>query len=457
MKDQANKTELFETMPIPKAVATMCVPTVLSCLVMALYSLADTLFVGMLNDSIQTSAVTLASPVILSFNAINNLFGIGSSSLLSRSLGSKDDDTAKKVSTFGIYAAGICAAFMSICFVLFKNPLLTLLGVDDSTRLATSNYFFWVAICGAIPAILNVVMGFLVRAEGSAKHASIGMISGCLLNIVLDPLFILPGFANMGAAGAGLATFISNIVAVLYFLIYLRTHKGSTSISLSPKDFKPTKKIVIDVCSVGVPSAIQNLLNVTGQTILNNMAAVFGTVAVSAVGITHKVIMIPVYICLGIGNGITPLIGYNYSSGNRKRMKEVFWFTSKIAITLSICLSLAVFFFSRQLTGVFMKDANIIELGAVLLKLASPTCLFLSIDFLAVGVFQACGLGSYAFIFAVLRKLILEIPLLWIWNKVYPLYGLSLAQPTAELVLAIAALIITKKIFDGKLPVKKDN
>lgn len=454
MSQQKDKTELFETMAIPKAVSAMCIPTVLSCLVMALYSMADTLFVGLLNDSIQTSAVTLAAPVILSFNAINNLFGIGTSSLLSRSLGIKDYETARRVSTFGIYAAFICASILSICFAVFKNPLLTLLGVDNATREATANYYFWVAICGAIPAILNVVIGFLVRAEGSAKHASIGMISGCVLNIILDPIFILPRFIGMGAAGAGLATFISNLVAVGYFLVYLRTHKDSTSISLKPKDFKPSKKIIKEVCSVGVPSAVQNLLNVTGQTILNNMAAAFGPVAVSAIGITHKVIMIPMYICLGVGNGVTPLIGYNYSSGNRKRMKDIIIYTAKIAIGLAVIMSIAVFLFSDKITYAFMKDAEIVALGGTLLKYASPTCLFLSIDFLAVGIYQACGLGLYAFIFAILRKVILEIPLLYVWNKVYPLYGLAFAQPTAELVLAIVAIVIVKKIIDGKLPKK---
>ena len=220
MKNQ-QKTLLFEETPIPKAVATLAVPTVLSSLVMVLYNLADTYFVGMCNDPIQNAAVTLAAPVLLAFNAVNNLFGVGSSSMMSRALGCKDYETVYKSSAFGFYCALLSGVVFALLCGIFHEPLLYLLGADANTAAATGEYLKWTAVFGAVPSILNVVLAYMVRSEGSALHASIGTMSGCLLNIILDPVFILPWGLNLGAAGAGFATFLSNCGALLYFIVLL--------------------------------------------------------------------------------------------------------------------------------------------------------------------------------------------------------------------------------------------
>ena len=193
----------------------LAIPTVISSLVMVIYNLADTYFVGMLNDPIQNAAVTLAAPVLLAFNAINNLFGVGSSSMMSRALGSKDMDTVYKSSAFGFYCALFSGLLFSVLYTVFSAPLLVVLGANAETAQATGGYLRWTVSFGAAPAILNVVMAYLVRAEGASLHASIGTMSGCLLNILLDPIFVLPWGLNLGAAGAGCATFISNCVACL--------------------------------------------------------------------------------------------------------------------------------------------------------------------------------------------------------------------------------------------------
>ena len=269
-EEKNSKIVLFEKTPIPKAVAKLAVPTVLSSLVMVLYNLADTYFVGMMNDPVKNAAVTLAAPVLLAFNAVNNLFGVGSSSMMSRALGRKDYDTVYRSSAFGFYSALLCGILFSLLCTLWKTPLLSLLGADEKTVSATGAYMLWTVTCGAVPAILNVVLAYMVRAEGASLHASIGTMSGCLLNIVLDPIFILPQGLHMGAAGAGLATFLSNCVACLYFLILIFKKRGKTFVCLNPVMFRWKKAIVLGVCGVGIPAAIQNLLNVTGMTILNN-------------------------------------------------------------------------------------------------------------------------------------------------------------------------------------------
>lgn len=446
MIDQ-KKLDLFETMPIPKAVAKLSVPTVLSTLVMVLYNLADTYFVGLINDPIQTAAVTFAAPVLLAFNAVNNLFGTGCSSLMSRALGSRDYETVQRTSTFGFYCAIACGLMISLGCWLFRPGLLHLLGVDAASVEATNAYLFWTVTCGAAPAILNVVLSFMIRAEGASAHASIGSMSGCILNVILDPLFIMPWGANMGAAGAGCATFLSNCVACLYFFALLIVKRNRTFVCMDPRKFTLRKSIVSGTFSVGIPAAIQNLLNVTGMTVLNNFTAVFGPTAVAAMGITHKVNMIPMYISMGMGQGIMPLVGYNYSSGNGRRMKKAILFTLKISVGFVVAATLFYYVFAGGVIGAFMKNEEIVAYGTRFLRGFCLGLPFLSVDFLAVGIFQAVGMGKESLLFAILRKVALEIPALILLNKLWPLYGLSYSQLCAELILAIAAAIVLRNLF----------
>lgn len=445
--EDTQKSQLFEQMPIPKAVLTLAIPTIISSLVMVIYNLADTYFVGMLNDAIQNSAVTLAAPVLLAFNAVNNLFGVGSSSMMSRALGTKDYDTVYKSSAFGFYCALACGILFSVLFTAFSDPLLVLLGADSTTAAATGEYLKWTVTFGAAPAILNVVMAYLVRSEGASLHASMGTMSGCLLNIVLDPIFILPQGLNMGAAGAGLATFISNCAACLYFFILLFIKRGKTYVCINPKQFCFRRAIVLGIFGVGIPAAIQNLLNVTGMTILNNFTSSYGSDAVAAMGIVQKVNMVPLQIALGSSQGIMPLISYNYASGNISRMKNTLFFSLKIMLSFMAIITIGYYFGAGFLTSLFMKNETIVAYGTRFLRGLCLSLPFLCIDFMAVGVFQACGLGRKALVFAILRKIVFEIPALFVLNALFGVYGLPYAQPFAEFILAITATIVIMRLF----------
>lgn len=445
--NDTSKTEIFEEMPVPRAVVKLAVPTTISCLVMVLYNLADTYFVGMLNDPVQNAAVTLAAPVLLAFNAVNNLFGVGSSSMMSRALGRKDEETVYRSSAFGFYSALFSGILFALACTVFKTPLLALLGTDAENLSDTAAYMFWTVTCGAAPAILNVVMGYLVRAEGSALHASIGTMSGCILNIILDPVFILPWGLNMGAAGAGCATFLSNCAACLYFFVLLYVRRKRTYVCINPKYFGFDKAIVLGVCAVGIPASIQNLLNVTGMTVLNNFTAAYTSDAVAAMGISQKLNMIPMNIAMGLSQGIMPLISYNYAAKNYERMKKTLVFAAKLTVGFLGLTSICYYLGAESLVALFMKNDIIIGYGSRFLRglcLATP---FLATDFLAVGVFQACGMGKKSLIFAVMRKIVLEIPALYILNALFPLYGLAYAQFTAEFILAAAAVIVLVRMF----------
>lgn len=455
MTENEKKIELFERMPLMQAIVKLAVPTIISSLVMVIYNLADTYFVGMVNDPVQNAAVTLAGPVMLAFNAVNNLFGVGTSSMMSRALGRGDYDTVRKSSSFGFYCSLVSGILFSLLCTVFKAPLMNILGADEITYNATSEYMKWTVSFGAAPAILNVVLAYLVRSEGLSLHASIGTMSGCLLNIILDPIFILPWGLNMGAAGAGLATFISNCVACVYFFALIYVKRKSTFVCINPKMAIPNKNIVSEIFAVGIPAAIQNLLNVLGMTVLNNFTSIHGPDAVAAMGISQKINMVPMYVAMGLSQGVMPLISYTYSSKNIKRMKDAILISAKFSVIFLAVVAFLFYIRAEQVIALFMKNESIILYGSAFLRGFCIGLPFLCMDFLAVGVFQATGKGKNAFIFAISRKIILEIPALFILNKLFPLYGLAYAQFTAEFILSIAAVIVLKNMIGNLMKENK--
>ncbi len=446
--EDGKKLYLFEEASIPKAVMSMAVPTIISSLVMVIYNLADTYFVGMLNNPVENAAVTLAAPVLLAFNAVNNLFGVGSSSMMSRALGSKDYEMVRRVSAFGFYCTVFCSLVFSLLCTVGKNPLLALLGTDAVTFAATGEYLKWTVCFGAVPAILNVVMAYMVRSEGCTLHASIGTMSGCFLNMLLDPFFILPWGLDIGAAGAGLATFLSNCVACVYFFILLYVKRKSTYVCINPKMFRLRKEVVTGVCGVGIPAAIQNLLNVTGMTVLNNFTSSFGADAVAAMGIAQKINMVPMNVAFGFSQGIMPLISYNYASGNRKRMRQAIFFSARNTVSALAAIALCYYLWAGNWIRLFIQNESIVAYGTSFLRGLCIALPFLCMDFFSFFFFEGGGRGKKAFFFAILRKIIMEIPAIFILNMLFPLYGLAYAQAVTEVILAVTAVLVLKRMMD---------
>ena len=366
---------------------------------------------------------------------------------MGRAMGKRDYDTVARASAFGIWGSIVAGILFSILIALFRNPLLNLLGASAENWQYTSDYLFYTSVLGAMPAILNFVMAYMIRTEGSAIASSLGTIGGCLINVILDPFFILPQFLNMGAAGAGLATFISNVLTCIYFFILIAKRREKSFTCIDPRKAIPTKYVAKEVFSVGVPSAVQNLLNVTGATILNKFAAAFGSAAVSAMGISHKVCMLPLYVSMGMASGANPIAAYNYGSKNYSRAKECVRFTAILGVGLSVIIAVVYYIFSGGIIKFFIDSPEVINYGATFIRSMCIGTPFLAMDFIAVGVYQAFGQGQLALFFAIGRKVILEIPAIFILNKFYPLYGLAWAQTCAELILGIVALIVLVNIF----------
>lgn len=441
----AQKEELFERTTIYKAVFRLSAPTIISSLVMIVYNLADTYYVGLLNSSVQNASIALSAPVLLAFNAINNLFGVGSSSVMSRALGKKDYERVRTCSALGIYSALMCSILISGAYLIFQNQLFVILGADEACTFYLKKYLRWTTFWGASPAILNVVMAYMVRSEGATFHASVGTMSGCLMNIILDPFFVLPMGLNLGIEGAGIATFISNCVACLYFVGYILTQETNLSLNMKHLHFK--WNLLSGICWVGIPASIQNILNVFGMTILNNTTAKYGTDVVAAMGIAQKINMIPVYILLGMSQGIMPLIGYTYSNGNFNRLKKMYCFSVLFSIFFSAVMVIVYILNAKTLISVFTTKTSIISYGQYFFRGLCFSLPFLSIDFLTLGVYQSCGKGHMSLFLAILRKMILEIPVIYLLDFYFPIYGVSYAQMIAEIVLATICVTSIMKFF----------
>lgn len=453
MKENKKKTdrkELFETTPVWNAIFALTIPMIISSLVSLVYNLSDTYFVGALNDSIQNAAITLAAPAMTLFYGVTNLFGIGASSLMSRSMGVKDTETVKKASATGLYFALGAAALLSFVILVFNRQCLGILGTDIDTYETTKQYMFWTVGVGSIPGIMSIMFGYLLRAEGRSMQASIGQMSGCILNIILDPIFILPWGLNLGASGAGLATFIASCTSLTYFLILIVSSRDNTYVCINPKYVSFKWKILSNIFIVGIPGVFQNVLNVVSMTLLNNLVSNYGPDPVAAVGIANKINQLPIQIVFGFTQGVMPLIGYNYASKNFPRMKEAIRKTYIITMS-SLSVILVLFNLAGQpIIRLFMDNNDIVRTGAWFLSGFGISLPFMCIDFMVVGISQSFGMGKYALIFSIVRKVVFEIPFILLLNMFAGLNGIAYAQCTTEILMAIIALVVQMIILNSK-------
>ncbi len=465
MKDAQHKTvytssshdttrlEIFRNASIPSAVANFAIPTVISQLVTMVYNLADTFFVGQMGDPRKVAAVSLVLPAYTMLTAIANLFGVGGSSVISRFLGADQPDKARQTSTFCIFSAIAATLIFSMLIFIFKGPFLLLLGANQDTSEFASNYIVWILVIGGVPTVLGMLFGHLVRSEGGAKQASIGMSFGGLLNIILDPIFIMA--LGLGVRGAAIATMISNCAVVCYFLVYLYRKRGKTIISFVPRGFDQELHIAGSVAAVGLPASLQTLLSLTSNTVLNNLASGYGSTALAAVGIVKKIDMLPMNVTLGISQGILPFIGYNYAAKRYNRVRQVNRFTRIIAVCFSLLCVFVFEIFAERIVGLFINDAETIRLGATFLRILCLATPMMAISYLITTMFQATGQGKRALAISVFRKTTVDVPLMFLMNRLVPLYGLLMVQPIVD-TLSIGLAFALYRDFSKKLKAKSD-
>lgn len=441
MTRSMDKEQLFTSAPVGRAVLSLALPTVIAQLITVVYNMADTFFIGQLGDPDQVAAATLAMPVFIFLTGFANLFGIGGASMISRCLGAGERERARHTAAFCIWSAGAAAVCYGVGVVLLEPVLLPLLGTDADTSAYCASYLFWTVGVGAAPTVLSAALAHLVRSEGYSAQASFGVAFGGILNMLLDPVFIF--LFRMEITGAAIATMLSNAAATLYFLVLLFRRRKSSVITLSPRCFTLSGGIPAEVLSVGLPSFVMTLMSTLSNLTLNKMISGYSNEAVAGMGIAKKIDLMAFAIAQGMTQGALPLIGYNFSSGDRKRMHAV------LRVLLLDCLAVAfagmalMFFAAAPITRCFIDDAATVTFGRGFLRIVCLACPTTALNFLVITIFQATGKKTQPLFLSLLRKGGLDIPLMLLFDRMAGIGGIAWATPLADaLALMVAAALV---------------
>lgn len=371
--------------------------------------------------------------------ALGDIFGIGSSSVISRLFGQKQDEEGKNVSGFCFYGAIFCGILVSLIMMIARKPILTILGTNQATLPYASQYYTYMAL-GATLIIVSLTPSNLMRTEGLATESMIGTITGSIINMILDPIFIL--YLNMGAGGAAIATIIGYFASDLVF-IYL-TLKKSKKLSISLKHTHITKNEVISIFTIGIPASITNLMSSFAMAMTNNYLVAYGNDKVAAIGIVLKINMIVLLVMIGFAFGAQPLLGYNYGAHNTKRLKEIIKFDLFVEITFAVITSIILALFTPSFIKIFMNDPSIIQAGTLMLRflLLSSPCVGIILVFTTL--FQSEGKALPALLLSIGRQGIVFAIFLLLLSNIFGYYGIISSQMIADIITAIIALILYK-------------
>lgn len=431
---------LFEKMPVRKAVVALAAPTVISQLITVIYNMADTFFLGQLNDPDQVAAASLAMPLLISLTGIANLFGIGGSSLLSRSLGVGNREKARRTSAFSIWTASAVAFLYGLLLTAFRSSLLPAVGANAGTYEYCYQYVFWAVTLGALPTVLNAELAHLVRAEGYSREASFGVMLGGVLNIFLDPLFIF-GF-KMEIAGAAIATMLSNLCATLYFVLLIYRKRRTTVISFHPKYFTLKQRIPFEVIFVGLPSWMMNLMGVSSNIVLNKLIASYCNEAVAGIGIAKKVDVLAFAIATGISQGVLPLIGYNYAARNYQRMRAAIKVTFLLSLLVAGAGTVFLFTCAGAIVRAFIADPETVRYGQLFQRIICITGPCISVTMIIITIFQSVGKKVQPLVLSLLRKGGLDIPMMILLNRLTGLNGITWATPITDFGAMLIAILL---------------
>ncbi len=433
-----NRDDLFENAPIPRAVATMAIPSIVTTMVTVLYNLADTFFIGQTGDAIQVASVSLAFPVFSIFMGLGNLFGVGGCSAISRSLGSGRKERAQNISAFCFYGGIAAGIVLAVIVLIFIDPILNLIGASDATFDYAKSYLTIISIGSPFIIAANCSSN-LQRGEGAANASMAGHLIGTIANIILDPIFIL-GF-GWGVAGAAAATVLGNALALVYYVIYFL--RAKTMLSIDITKVRVSDHIASSVVSIGFPSSLNQLLMSFANVIMNITITQYGDIPLAAMNVALKANMIVVFVQMGLCMGVQPLFGYNYGSGNKKRLTDIFRFTAITTVILGTLLTLFMVFARRYVVAAFIDDQEVIDYGmqmVVALQLSGP---FVGLSFLCTNCLQGMGKAPQSMVLTLCRQCLVYIPAILILDSLFGLDGLIYAQPLADYCSIILGMIVT--------------
>ena len=435
------KIELLENAPPMRAVFRMALPTVLSQVVSLVYNLADTFFVGRLHDPKQLAALSLCFPIFMISVLVANFFGIGANSLISRALGRGDYDEVKRLSSFSVYGSGIAAIMIALAGTVFVRPLLYLLGAQPDTIEYAYQYLKYVFLLGLLPNVLSLTLSHLLRAEGASRQSGVGLALGGILNIILDPIFIF--LSGRGVVGAAIATLVSNIVAMAYFLVVMLRSRKSSFLCMRPMKIRP--RLAGQVCLAGLPSALVILFGTLANFYMLFVCAAYDDTVIAAYGILQKFSGISIHLGNGMSQGVSPLLGYSYAHRNADRTRQVSLIGFLTIIMLAAVIVVLIELFPVSLAGLFASDQATIESTTLFLRCSIPGALFAAAFLFFNASVVAFGKWKQGVVLNIMRQAVFFVPTIYMLNRLFGITGLAVSYFVSEVLnfLVCGAIYLT--------------
>lgn len=430
-------SQLFEKAPVWQAVLKNAVPAMAAMLMVLVYNLADTFFIGQTGDPLQVAAVSLATPVFLLFMATGTIFSIGGTSVMSRAMGEGRYEYASKVNAFCFWSCVVVGLLMSGCFLLFMDQILILTGASADTWEYARQHLTIVSLCGPF-VLISTCFSNTVRAEGKSMTAMGGQLLGNLLNVILDPVFIL--IFGWNIAGAAIATVIDNVAGTLFYFLFFWRHKSALSISLHEVSFQD--RIVSSVLVIGIPASLGSLLMSVSQIIVNAMMSQHGDLAVAAIGVAMKIVMITSMLCIGLGQGIQPLLGYCAGAGLWDRFHKSIKVSCLFGVTLSVLLTVGCYAALNQIVLAFLQDPDAYATALSFSRILLSTSFLFGLFYVLINALQALGAANAALIVNLSRQGLIYIPALFLMHHIMGMTGLVWAQPAADILSTLLVIFL---------------
>ncbi len=437
-----NKLNELHSMPPLKAVVSNAVPAMLGFVMVLIYNMADLYFVGQTGDPLDVAAVSLATPLFMVLIGLGTIFGVGGTSVISRALGRGDAGYAKKVSSFCFWGSVVVGIVLAILTYFFIDYVLIVLGTSEQIWDRVKDYLL---LLGASAPFLLIGHCYtnLLRAEGEPKKAILGMFIGNVVNIALDPIFIL--WLGMGVKGAALATLCGNIANGLYYIIYLK--RSSKLLSLAPSDFTLKDDVFRSVLLIGIPASIASFLQSGAAVAVNNLIAGYGDLPLAGAGVAMKITNIPVLLCLGLGLGIQPLLGYCVGAKNLPRFNDIMKCSLMVGFLVSGLMTLICYVGLDYLVGAFLTDASALEYAKPFTAILLTTTVLIGLFNVYTNALQAMGEAKSSLITNSSRQGLIYIPLLFIMNLFANIDLLIWAQPIADVLAFVLVVYLYTKAY----------
>lgn len=442
MNSKKDIKDIFEADSTFRGILAMAIPTIISQMITVLYNYADTIFIGQLNDPLQSAAIALALPLTFLITAIANFWGIGGGSMISRSLGEGNIKAAKHAAAFSFYGALILTMLCSVIAFAMGDAFDYMLGASKDDFAFTDSYIFWMFTIGALPSVLSQVLAHFARSLGFAKEAGAGLTVGGLANIVLDPIFIFPFGLNLGVAGAAIATMLSNGISLVYYIILFAIHRKTWSVSFQVADALPTRKIAIPILSVGLPSALIPFLSAISNGVLNNLISTHGDTAVAAVGIAKKMDSLPANVAAGITQGTLPLLAYSYGAGEHQKMRKLLTITGVFAFAATAVVVVLLEIFAVPASTLFIRDTETVRYATQFIRRLCVSVPLYTVTLTVNSFFQAANRPGHSLVISVLRKGILDLPLMVLFDSFFGVISIIWVQPIMDLITAAISLLV---------------